>query len=132
MNVINVRAYRLQVQSLHQNVTVNAQKLSKCAAIIIAIRNCYNIFSLFCMFDHAFFSEVNKEPTNTLIIRCISTHYSPTCFGILGCHHQGDICDPTEMCAQCSRKQKKLGAVIPRSSHRLQYAAPIFLCFLRH
>jgi hypothetical protein len=54
---------------------------------------------------------VNEKPTNALLIRCVSTQYSPTCFGILGRHHQGDICDTTEMCAQYRRKQRKMGAV---------------------
>jgi hypothetical protein len=56
----------------------------------------------------------NEKLKKSLIIRRISTQYYPTCFGILGCHHHGDICDPTEMCAQCRSKQRKMGAVYCR------------------
>jgi hypothetical protein len=34
---------------------------------------------------------VNEEPTKALTIQCIGAQYSPTCFGILKCHHQGYI-----------------------------------------
>jgi hypothetical protein len=40
---------------------------------------------------------VNEKPTNALIIHCIGTQYSPTCFGTLKCHHQGVKYDPAEM-----------------------------------
>jgi hypothetical protein len=32
---------------------------------------------------------MKEKPTNALIIQCIGTKYSPTCFGTLTCHHQG-------------------------------------------
>jgi hypothetical protein len=37
---------------------------------------------------------VNEKQTNALIIQCIVTQYSPTCFGILKCHHQRDKYNP--------------------------------------
>jgi hypothetical protein len=36
------------------------------------------------------FLKVNENPTNALIIHCIGTQYSPTRYGILECHHQGE------------------------------------------
>jgi hypothetical protein len=47
------------------------------------------------------FGEVNEKPTNALIIQCIGTAYSPTCFGTLKCHHQGVKHDLAEIGAQC-------------------------------
>jgi hypothetical protein len=40
------------------------------------------------------FLKVNEKPTNSLIIQCISTQYSPTCFGTLKFHHQALKYDP--------------------------------------
>jgi hypothetical protein len=54
---------------------------------------------------------MNEKPTNALTINCIGTQYSPTCFGILKCHHQGVKHDPAEIGAQCRGKQRKMGAV---------------------
>jgi hypothetical protein len=54
---------------------------------------------------------VNEIPTNTLIIRCIGTQHSPTCFGTLKCHHQGVKRDHAEIGAQCRGKQRKMGAL---------------------
>jgi hypothetical protein len=51
-----------------------------------------------------------KKPTNASIIQCIDTQYSPTCFGILECHHQGVKHDPAEIGAQCG-KQRWMEAV---------------------
>jgi hypothetical protein len=46
-----------------------------------------------------------KKPTNSLIIQCIDTQYSPTCFGTLKCHNQGVKHDPAEIGAQfCESK----------------------------
>jgi hypothetical protein len=42
------------------------------------------------------FLKVNEKVTNALIIQCIGTQYSPTCFGTLKCHHQGVKHDPVE------------------------------------
>jgi hypothetical protein len=55
--------------------------------------------------------KVNEEPTNSLIIQCIGTQYSPTCFGTLNCHHQGVKHDPDEIGAQCRGKHRRMGAV---------------------
>jgi hypothetical protein len=59
-------------------------------------------------YDFAFwamhFLKVNEKPTNALIIQCIDTQYSPTCFGILKCHNQGVKYDPAEIGAQCRGK----------------------------
>jgi hypothetical protein len=49
--------------------------------------------------------KMNEELTNALIIQCIGTQYSPTCFGTLKCHHQGITHDPAEIGAQCREKQ---------------------------
>jgi hypothetical protein len=46
------------------------------------------------------FLEVNEKPKNSLIIQCIGTPYSPTCFGTLKCHYQGVKRDPAETGAQ--------------------------------
>jgi hypothetical protein len=62
-----------------------------------------NRFKLFCILDHASF-KVNNKPTNALIIQCIGTQYSPTCFGTLKCHHQGVKHDPAEIGAHCRGK----------------------------
>jgi hypothetical protein len=70
---------------------------------------------------------MNEKPTNALIIQCIGTQYSPTCFGTLKCHHQGVKDDPAEIGAQC------LYIVTGGVKRRLlQYTAPILLCFPRH
>jgi hypothetical protein len=37
---------------------------------------------------------VNNKPKNALIIPCIGTQYSPTCFGTLKYHHQKGKHDP--------------------------------------
>jgi hypothetical protein len=57
------------------------------------------------------FLEVNEKPTNALIIQCVGTQYSPTCFGTLKCHHQGVKYDPAEIGTQCRGKQRRMGAV---------------------
>jgi hypothetical protein len=49
-----------------------------------------------------------KKPTNALIIQCIGTQYSPTCFGALKCHHQGVEHDSAEIGTQCLGKLKKM------------------------
>jgi hypothetical protein len=48
---------------------------------------------------------VNEKPRNALIIQCIGTQHSPTCFGTLKCHHQGVKHDPAEIGAQFRGKQ---------------------------
>jgi hypothetical protein len=55
---------------------------------------------------------VNEKPTNTLIIQCIGTQHSPTCFGTLKCHHQGVKHVPAEIGAQCLGKLKNMLKVI--------------------
>jgi hypothetical protein len=55
---------------------------------------------------------MNEKPTNALIIPCIDTQYSPTCFGTLKCHHQGDKHDPDEIGAQCHGKLKNVPSVM--------------------
>jgi hypothetical protein len=55
--------------------------------------------------------KVNEKPTNALIIQCIGTQYSPTCFDTLKFHHQGVKHDPAEVGAQCRGKQRRMGAV---------------------
>jgi hypothetical protein len=55
--------------------------------------------------------KANKKPTNALIIQCIATQYSSTCFGTLKCHHQGVKHDPAEIGAQRRGKQRRMGAV---------------------
>jgi hypothetical protein len=52
-----------------------------------------------------------KKPTNALILLYFSTQYSPTCFGVLECHHQGVKQDPAEIGAQCRGKQRWMEAV---------------------
>jgi hypothetical protein len=54
---------------------------------------------------------VNEKPTKALIVQCIGTQYSATCFGILKCHFQGVKNDPAEIGAQCRGKQRRMGAV---------------------
>jgi hypothetical protein len=54
---------------------------------------------------------VSEKPTNALIIQCIGTQYSSTCFGSLKCQHQGVKNDPAEIGAQCRGKQRRMGAV---------------------
>jgi hypothetical protein len=51
---------------------------------------------------------MNEKPTNALTIQCIVTLCSPTCFGILKCHHQGVKHDPAEIGAQCRQKQRSM------------------------
>jgi hypothetical protein len=55
--------------------------------------------------------KVNEKPTNALIIQCIGTQYSSTCFGTLKCHHQGVKHDPAEKGAQCRGKQRRLATL---------------------
>jgi hypothetical protein len=52
------------------------------------------------------FRELNKKLTSPLIIQCIDTRHSPTRFGTLKCHNQGDNYDPVEIGAQCRRNLK--------------------------
>jgi hypothetical protein len=52
-----------------------------------------------------YFLKVNEKTTNAVILRCIDTRHSPTCFGTLKCHHQGVNHDPAEIGAQCCRNQ---------------------------
>jgi hypothetical protein len=47
-----------------------------------------------------------KKPTNALILQCIDTRHSPTCFGTLKWHHQGVNHDPADIGAQCCRNLK--------------------------
>jgi hypothetical protein len=54
---------------------------------------------------------VNQKPANALIIQCIGTQHSPTCFGTLKCHHKGVKRDHAEIGAQCRGKQRKMGAL---------------------
>jgi hypothetical protein len=54
---------------------------------------------------------VNEKPTNALIIQCIDTQKSPTCFGTLKCHHQEIKYDPAEIGAQCRGKQRRIEAI---------------------
>jgi hypothetical protein len=89
---------------------------------------------------------LNEKPTNALIIQCIGTQYSATCFGTLKCHHQGVKHDPAETGTQCRGKLRRMGAVYCNrwpigllhsvisqpSHHLLQYTAPILLCFPQH
>jgi hypothetical protein len=35
--------------------------------------------------------EVNKKPTNALILQCIDTRHSPAFFGTLKCHNKESI-----------------------------------------
>jgi hypothetical protein len=51
--------------------------------------------------------KVNEKPTNVLTIQCIGTQ-SPTCFGILQCHHQGVKHDPAEIGAKWREKLKNM------------------------
>jgi hypothetical protein len=57
------------------------------------------------------FLKVNEKPTHALIIQCIGTLYSPTCFGTLKCHHQGVKYDPAEIGTKCRGNQRRIGAV---------------------
>jgi hypothetical protein len=52
-----------------------------------------------------------KKQTDTLIIQCIDTQPSPTCFDTLKGHHQGIKHDPAEKGAQCREKQTWMEAV---------------------
>jgi hypothetical protein len=38
-----------------------------------------------------------KRPTNASLIQCNGVYYTPTCFGILECHHQGVRYEHAEM-----------------------------------
>jgi hypothetical protein len=68
----------------------------------------YTVF--FFSFWIVHFLKVNEKPTNALIIQCIGTQYSATCFGTLKCHRQGVKHGPDEIGAQCRRKQGRTGA----------------------
>jgi hypothetical protein len=70
------------------------------------------------------FLKVNEKPTNALIIQCISSHYSPKCFGTLRCHHQGVKHGPAEIGVQCHEKQRMMEAV----PHRGVWFCCVFLC----
>jgi hypothetical protein len=65
----------------------------------------------FFAFGTMHFLQVNQKPTNALIIQCISSQYSPTCFGTLKFHNQGVKHDPAEIGAQCRGKHSRMGAV---------------------
>jgi hypothetical protein len=52
--------------------------------------------------------KVDENPTNALIIQCIGTQYSPTCFGTSKRHHQGIKHDTAETGAQCRGKLKNM------------------------
>jgi hypothetical protein len=54
---------------------------------------------------------VNKKPTNALIIQCIGTQYSSTCFGTSKCHNQGVKHNPAEIGAHCRAEPRRMGAV---------------------
>jgi hypothetical protein len=60
---------------------------------------------------------MNKKPTKALIIQCIDTQYSATCFSTLKCHHQGVKHDPAEIDAQCCGKQRWMEAVYCNRRH---------------
>jgi hypothetical protein len=57
-----------------------------------------------------YFLKVNEKPTNALIIQCIGTQYSPTCFGTLKCHQEVKY-DFAGIGAQCRGNQKSMGTV---------------------
>jgi hypothetical protein len=69
------------------------------------------LFLFFFAFWTVHFLEVNKKPTDALMLQCIATRHSPTCFGTLKCHHQGVNHDPAKIGAQCRRNQRWMGAV---------------------
>jgi hypothetical protein len=69
----------------------------------------------FCILDRAFSLRWMKKPTNSVILQCIDTRHSPTCFGTLKCHHQEVNHHPAEI-----------------GAHLLQYTASIHLWFLQH
>jgi hypothetical protein len=69
------------------------------------------VYNTIVHFGPWIFLEVNKKPTNALIIQCIDTRHSPTCFGTLKCHHQGFNHDSAEIGAQCRSNQGWMGAV---------------------
>jgi hypothetical protein len=41
--------------------------------------------------------HVSKRPKNASLIQRIGAQYTPTCFGILKCHHQGVRYEHSEM-----------------------------------
>jgi hypothetical protein len=57
------------------------------------------------------FLKVNEKPTYALISQCVDTQYSPTCFVIVKCRHQGGKREHAEIGAQCRGKQRRMGAV---------------------
>jgi hypothetical protein len=57
------------------------------------------------------FLKVNEKPTSALIIHCIGTQYSPTCFGTLKCHHRELKHDPAGIGTQCRGNQRRMEAV---------------------
>jgi hypothetical protein len=40
---------------------------------------------------------ISKRPINASLIQCIGAFYTPTCFGISKCHHQGVRYEHAEM-----------------------------------
>jgi hypothetical protein len=57
--------------------------------------------------------KVNEKPTNAVILQCIDTRHSPTCFGNIKCHNQGGNHDPADVGAQCYRNLKdRLNALL--------------------
>jgi hypothetical protein len=51
-----------------------------------------------------------KQPRNALIIQCIDTLHSPTCFGTLKCRNQEINHDPAEIGTQCCRNRRRMEA----------------------
>jgi hypothetical protein len=75
--------------------------------------NIFNILTLGNVIPRLLNGVCTEKPPNALIIQCIGTQYSPTCFGTLKCHMPH---------IHISRPPRRL----------LQYTAPILLCFPRH
>jgi hypothetical protein len=86
---------------------------------------CFNIY-LYLHFRPCIF-KVNKKQKNALIIQCIVTQYSPTCFGTLKFHHQGVKHDLAEIDAQCRGKQRSMGAVYYNRRRDVRYIQTITL-----
>jgi hypothetical protein len=79
-------------------------------ALILMLCKLYIVVFYFAFWTMHFL-KVNEKPTNALIIQCIGTQYSPTCFGTLKCHHHGIKLDSAETGAQPRGKQRMMGAV---------------------
>jgi hypothetical protein len=84
--------------------------------------------SYFLHFGLCIFSSWMKKPSNAIILQCVDTRNSPTCFGTSKCHHQGVNHDPAEISAQCSNLNGMLKYII--KNHKMYFNPPFR--FLQH